>query len=83
MWDRALRDLHAIRLELMRGLGNMEIRQVLWEKQYWKNANEDRDQKLTFVEVENLCRRLNINSDYEDLLRLFNVRQFYFYFSPW
>ncbi|KAF8877456.1 PLC-like phosphodiesterase [Gymnopilus junonius] len=72
MWDRTLRDLHSIRLELMRGLGNVEMRQALWEKQHWRNANEDNDHRLTFDEVEKLCRRLNINSDYEDLLRLFN-----------
>jgi phosphatidylinositol phospholipase C delta len=58
----------------MQGLGNGEIRQALWEKQYWKGADEERDQKLTFDEVEKLCRRLNINSNHEDLLRLFKVR---------
>ena len=57
----------------MRGLGNVEMRQALWEKQYWKGANEEEDQKLTFEEVERLCRRLNINSDSADLLRLFKV----------
>ncbi|KDR75207.1 hypothetical protein GALMADRAFT_157070 [Galerina marginata CBS 339.88] len=71
MWDRTLRELHAIRLELMRGLGNVEMRQALWEKHYWKGADEESDQKLTFEEVEKLCRRLNINSNGEDLLRLF------------
>ncbi|KAH9474534.1 1-phosphatidylinositol 4,5-bisphosphate phosphodiesterase 1 [Psilocybe cubensis] len=71
LWNRTLRDLHAIRLELMRGLGNVEMRQALWEKHYWKGADEEQDQKLTFDEVEKLCRRLNINSTNEDLLRLF------------
>lgn len=74
MWDQTLRRLHAVRQELMQGLGNGEIRQALWEKQYWKGADEERDQKLTFDEVEKLCRRLNINSNHEDLLRLFKVR---------
>ena len=73
MWDQTLRRLHAVRQELMQGLGNGEIRQALWEKQYWKGADEERDQKLTFDEVEKLCRRLNINSNHEDLLRLFKV----------
>ncbi|KAF9558976.1 PLC-like phosphodiesterase [Agrocybe pediades] len=71
MWDRTLRELHAVRLELMRGLGNGEMRQALWEKQYWKGADEERDQKLSFEEVEKLCRGLNINSHREDLFRLF------------
>jgi len=55
MWDRTLRELHEVRLELMRGL-------ALWEKQYWKGADEERDQKLSFEEVEKLCRGFTINS---------------------
>lgn len=70
IWDKTLRELHAIRQELMRGLGNGEMRQALWEKHYWTGADEGR---LTFDEVEKLCRRLNINSNHEDLFRLFKV----------
>ncbi|KAF9052313.1 PLC-like phosphodiesterase [Hymenopellis radicata] len=65
------RDLHAIRQELMKGLGNVEMRQAMWEKHYWKNADEESDQKLVFDEVSKLCRRLNINTGAEDLYRLF------------
>ncbi|KAF8965762.1 PLC-like phosphodiesterase [Flammula alnicola] len=71
MWDHTLRDLHSMRQELMRGLGRGEMRQALWEKQYWKAADEEPDHKLSFNEIENLCRKLNINSNREDLLRLF------------
>ncbi|KAJ2917966.1 hypothetical protein MD484_g2466, partial [Candolleomyces efflorescens] len=71
MWETTLRQLHAIRQELMTGLGNLEMRQTLWEKQYWKNADEERDQKLTFEEITKLCKRLNINSSPEDLYNLF------------
>ncbi|KAF6757913.1 phosphoinositide-specific phospholipase C [Ephemerocybe angulata] len=71
MWETTLRQLHAIRKELMTGLGNLEMRQALWEKQYWKGADEERDQKLSFDEVEKLCKRLNINSSQDDLRRLF------------
>ncbi|KAF8799533.1 PLC-like phosphodiesterase [Phlegmacium glaucopus] len=46
MWDRTLRELHLIRQELMRGLGNDQIRQALWEKHYWTGADEERDHKL-------------------------------------
>lgn len=74
MWEATLRQLHAIRKELMTGLGNLEVRQALWEKQYWKGADEEQDQKLTFEEVEKLCKRLNINSSQDDLYRLFTVR---------
>ncbi|KAG6840525.1 hypothetical protein C0991_006163 [Blastosporella zonata] len=71
MWDTTLRQLHAIRKELMSGLGNIEMRQAIWEKHYWKGADEEQDQKLVFDEVEKLCRRLNINSSPSELQRLF------------
>jgi phosphatidylinositol phospholipase C delta len=71
IWNKTLRELHAIRQELMRGIGNIEVREALWEKQHW--AGEERDQKLTFEEIVRLCRRLNINSNQEDLFRLFTV----------
>lgn len=74
MWDKTLREQHAIRQELMRGLENPEMREVLWMKHYWKGADEESDQKLTFDEVEKLCRSLYINSSREDLERLFKVR---------
>lgn len=73
MWDRTLRTLHGIRKDLMRGLGNGEIRQALWEKQYWKTADEGPDQKATFTEVEGLCKKLNYNTNRDDLERLFKV----------
>ena len=69
MWYKTLRELHAIRQELMRGLGNGEMRQALWEKHYWTGT----DDKLTFDQVEKLCRRLNIHSNHEDLFNLFKV----------
>ncbi|CAA7263434.1 unnamed protein product [Cyclocybe aegerita] len=71
LWDRTLRQLHAVRQELMKGLGNGEMREKLWEKQYWKGADEEEDQKLSLEEVEKLCRRLNVMSSKEDLGRLF------------
>jgi phosphatidylinositol phospholipase C delta len=73
MWDVTLRKLHAIRQTLKSGLGNFEMRQKLWEKQYWKGADQGSDQKLDFDEVEKLCKRLNINPSAEALLRLFKV----------
>ena len=70
MWDKTLREQLAVRQELMRGLGNGEMRQALWERHYWTGTNEE---KLTFDEVVKLCWRLNIHSNHEDLLRLFKV----------
>lgn len=74
MWDITLRKLHTIRQQLMSGLGNIEMRQALWEKQYWKGADQALDQKLGLDEMERLCKRLNVNSSTETLQRLFNVR---------
>lgn len=73
MWDTTLRRLYAYRMQLMTGLGNIEERQRVWEKQYWKGADMDKDQRLTFEEVEKMCRRLNINSPREDLLGWFQA----------
>ena len=74
MWDTTLRRLYAIRQELMSGLGSADMRQALWEKQFWKGADEEQDQRLDFDDVERLCRRLNINPSREDLMRRFKVR---------
>ncbi|KAL4076484.1 PLC-like phosphodiesterase [Scleroderma citrinum] len=71
LWDITLRKLYAIRQQLMTGLGNEEMRHAVWLRQCWKSSDQQCDQKLVFEEVERLCRRLNINSSQEDLLRLF------------
>lgn len=73
MWDITLRKLYAIRQELMSGLGNVEMRQAVWEKQYWKGSDDGRDQKLDFDETERLCKRLNVDSSTDTLMRLFKV----------
>lgn len=72
MWDLTLRRLYAIRQKLMTGLGHSEVRQAVWEKQFWK-GDSGTDQRLEFEEVERMCRRLNINPSSEDLLRRFKV----------
>jgi len=74
IWDITLRKLYTIRQQLMSGLGNIEMRQAVWEKQYWKGADEGKDQKLGFDEMERLCKRLNVNSSTDTLFRLFRVR---------
>lgn len=35
----ALRKLHAVRLELMNGLGNMAVREAMWERIVWKEGD--------------------------------------------
>ncbi|KAF9050567.1 PLC-like phosphodiesterase [Panaeolus papilionaceus] len=71
MWENSLKELHSIRLLLMRGLGNAEMRESLWVKQYWTGADEEGDQRLSFDEVVKFCRGLGINSSEEDLERRF------------
>jgi phosphatidylinositol phospholipase C, delta len=75
MWRKTLQELHAIRQELMSGLGNIEMRQALWEKHYWKGSDVESDQKLTFDEIEGLCKRLNNSMSRDDILHLFQVRE--------
>lgn len=57
----------------MNGLGHTAVRQAVWEKQFWKGADEESDQKLSFEDVEKMCRRLNINPSKDDLMRRFKV----------
>ena len=73
IWDRTLRDLYAVRQDLMSGLGHVEKRQAVWERRYWRTADSERDDKLTFEEVEKMCIRLNISFSHEDLLRRFKM----------
>lgn len=67
MWELSLRVLHGERKQLMEGLDHEALRQKLWERQHWRGADSQGDQKLDIAEVENLCRRLNIFSSREDL----------------
>ncbi|TFK64981.1 PLC-like phosphodiesterase [Pluteus cervinus] len=72
LWHYTLRQMHAVRQELMNGLGHHEMREAMWDKQHWRSADEgSNDQKLEFEEVLRLCKRLNINSSEEDLDRWF------------
>ncbi|GLB39507.1 putative phosphoinositide phospholipase C [Lyophyllum shimeji] len=72
MWDSAVRKLVAIRQGLMTGLGNIELREAVWERQYWKGADVECDNKLSFEEVQGLCRRLNANLSRPALQILFD-----------
>ncbi|CDO77451.1 hypothetical protein BN946_scf184857.g58 [Trametes cinnabarina] len=71
MWDITLRRLYAIRQQVMSGVGSADMRNAVWEKQFWKGADDEQDQRLDFDDVERLCRRLNINPSREDLKRRF------------
>ena len=71
MLDITLRKLHAIREELKNGSGGLEMRQAIWEKQYWKSSDEEKDQKLNFYDVEKMCHRLNIDPPRDELKKRF------------
>jgi phosphatidylinositol phospholipase C delta len=76
-WSLALQKLYAIRQGLMSGLGNFETRQSVWERQYWKGADEEGDQVLDFEDVERLCKRLNVSKTTVELKKLFTVGFFF------
>jgi phosphatidylinositol phospholipase C, delta len=73
MWDSTLQKLYAVRQTLMRGLGNFDLREALWARQYWKAADEQADQKLYFEDVKKLCKRLGVNLSRDYLYRHFRV----------
>ena len=77
-WDASLRKLFTIRQGLMSGVGNMELRETVWERQYWKGADMKDDRKLSFQEVESLCWKLNANLPQAEMRLLFEVCLFLF-----
>lgn len=71
--DITLRKLHAIREGLKDGSGSLEMRQAIWEKQYWKSSDEEMDQRLNFNDVEKMCHRLNLDPPRDELKRRFDA----------
>ncbi|KAK7056256.1 hypothetical protein VNI00_002808 [Paramarasmius palmivorus] len=71
LWKTALEKLYKIRQGLMIGLQNNDLRDAVWEKQYWKGADRNNDQKLDFGDVQNLCIRLSLNFSQHELEALF------------
>ena len=74
LWDSTLRKLHSIRVGLMGGVGNTQMRDALWEKQFWKGADSTGDKTLDFDEIRRLCVRLNVNASEQELQTWFKVR---------
>ncbi|KAJ3563071.1 hypothetical protein NP233_g9179 [Leucocoprinus birnbaumii] len=70
-WQVSLRKLYAIRQGLITGLGKVELRETIWERQYWKGADREGDHKLVFDEILGLCRRLNVSLSQGKLESLF------------
>ena len=74
LWETSLRKIYAIRQGLMTGRGTAELRRTVWERQYWKGAQEGDDHVLDFDEVQKLCSRLNANLTEKQLRELFQVK---------
>ncbi|KAF7370798.1 Phosphoinositide phospholipase C [Mycena sanguinolenta] len=72
LWENNLRKLYSIRLGLMHDLDNHELRQTVWERQYWKGAAKGR-QSLNLDDVKSICLRLNIDFPKGELERLFKA----------
>jgi len=73
MLEITLRKLQAIREGLKDGSGSLEMRQAIWEKQYWKASDEEKDQKLNFNDVEKMCHRLNLDPPRDELKKRFDA----------
>ncbi|KAJ3984853.1 PLC-like phosphodiesterase [Lentinula detonsa] len=73
LWKESLTKLYAVRQGLMTGNFDNVLRDIVWEKQYWKAADHDGDQKLEFENVQNLCRRLSLHFSEEELRKLFDT----------
>ena len=73
MLDITIRKLQTIREELKNGSGGLEMRQAIWEKQYWKSSDEEKDQKLDFNDVEKMCHRLNLDPPRGELRKRFDA----------
>ena len=73
-WDTTLRKLYSVRQGLTAGLNDPDMRQAVWERQYWKGADEEGDQLLDLDDVERLCQRLHANIPVQQLRIYFTVR---------
>ncbi|KAE9399900.1 PLC-like phosphodiesterase [Gymnopus androsaceus JB14] len=72
-WKESLNKLYAVRQGLMAGAYDGIIRDTVWEKQYWKSADCDGDEKLKFDDVQGLCRRLSLHFSEQELRKLFKA----------
>ncbi|KAK2466563.1 hypothetical protein APHAL10511_001425 [Amanita phalloides] len=71
LWETCLRRLNSVRQGLMQGLGNLEVREQLWERMYWKEADKKGDRKLDVPEMKKLCLRLGVNLSKQEIKALF------------
>lgn len=70
-WRDTLCALQGLRRSLMGGLGLIEQRQDVWLRQHWREADASGDEKLDFLEISQLCKRLGIESSRKELKNRF------------
>ncbi|KAJ7224502.1 PLC-like phosphodiesterase [Mycena pura] len=71
LWESTVQRLYSIRLGLMHSSDNSQIRQTVWEMQYWKGADKGGDKSLSFDELRSMCVRLNVSLTTDRLEQLF------------
>ncbi|CAK5272661.1 unnamed protein product [Mycena citricolor] len=67
MWLAGLRKVHLLQTELMSGLTQGELLEVVWERHYWNGKG------FNFDDVVRLCARLNGGWNEEEVQRLFQL----------
>ncbi|KAH8833717.1 hypothetical protein DL96DRAFT_1755119 [Flagelloscypha sp. PMI_526] len=84
LWRETLTKMITDRQGLMQGLGQLDRRQALWFKQYWKKANGPKpDNQLDFKEIQQLANYLNVGQSQEQLKALFKQAKPQRSFLPW
>ena len=53
--------------------GNLETRQAIWEKQYWRSSDGGKSQELNFNDVTKICRRLNLDLPRDEVKKRFDA----------
>lgn len=75
LWKTTLQQSVAYRTDLLTGAGSLDPVQkhILWERQYWNDAERSGDHAIDFEEILGMCRRLNISLPQANLLNVFIV----------
>ncbi|KAF7294521.1 DNA polymerase [Mycena kentingensis (nom. inval.)] len=76
LFESTVRKLYSIRMGLMLSMDNVQFRNTVWEKQYFKFAaaagHDSATDTISFEEIKSLCARLHANLTKDELEKLFN-----------
>ncbi|KAG8824199.1 Phospholipase C, partial [Serendipita sp. 399] len=71
-WYTTLVLLRQLRLDFMAGVFHASSQESeLWERHHFSGADKSKDNKLSYSEVKNLCRRLNFGGTDDEVKRRF------------